>query len=188
MEKYYYTGVGSRDTPENITDIMSDIAVYLSKFGHILRSGRAEGADWAFQRGAEFHAKNIDIPQTPKTEIYVPNKRFNLSFGRLNEIDPKDLDNYADAEDICSTLHPVFDKLIGFARDAHVRNVYQVLGQDLNTPSSFLLCWAPIKNGRVTGGTATAVALANKLDIEVYNFYIPRHLEAFLEEFPIYDY
>lgn len=188
MEKYFYTGIGSRDTPENITDIMSDIAVYLSKFGWILRSGRAEGADWAFQRGAEFHAKSIGAPQNPRTEIYVPNKRFNLGFGRLNEIDPKDLNNYADAEDMCSTLHPVFDKLRGFARDAHVRNVYQVVGKDLDNPSKFLVCWAPIKDGRATGGTATAVKLATKLNIDVYNFYDPRQLDNFLEEFPIYEY
>ncbi|URC22561.1 hypothetical protein KAMAJI_01330 [Serratia phage vB_SmaM-Kamaji] len=176
----FYTGIGSREAPEWATDFASNIAVALSQRGYTLRSGRAEGMDFAFQRGAEY-----DRPQNPRTKIYVPNDRFNAHYGNKNAINPKRLPNYEDAEDICSTIHPVFDRLRGFARDAHVRNVYQVLGSALCEPSEFLLCWAKPKGAdAVHGGTATAWELARRNGIPRYNFYNEEDQKAFLNDYP----
>lgn len=176
----FYTGVGSRkDVPEWITDLASNIAVALSQQGYTLRSGRAETMDYAFQRGAEY-----DRPNNPRTEIYVPNDRFNLCFGNKNAINPARFQNYADAEDICSTIHPVFNHLRGFAREAHIRNVYQVLGKDLNSPSEFLICWAPPKGNGVSGGTATAWNLATKLGLPCYNLFHKEDQYRFLNDYP----
>jgi hypothetical protein len=49
----YYTGVGSRDTPLHVLDIMIRLAEKLSPF-YTLRSGGARGADKAFEKGAKF--------------------------------------------------------------------------------------------------------------------------------------
>ena len=52
----------------------------------------------------------------------------------------------------------------------HARNVYHVLGQDLNTPSKLLVAWTKLtKAGQPTGGTATAIRLAEKHNIPCFN-------------------
>ena len=63
------------------------------------------------------------------------------------------------------------------------RNVYQVLGLDLKTPSCVLFCYAqPTKNRQgvvtgVKGGTNTTVQLAMKHDIPIYNFYLQEDID-----------
>ena len=47
----YYAGVGSRETPLHICELMTQIAKKLSSLGWVCRSGGAEGADLAFMRG-----------------------------------------------------------------------------------------------------------------------------------------
>lgn len=176
----FYTGVGSRKTPENITDLMSNIAVVLYGAGYTLRSGRADEADYAFQRGAEFALKQSAMSSNTRTlqEIYVPNRNFNAKYGRIGELDPRDWDNYDEAEDLMFSIHPKGPYLRGFAREAHIRNMYQVLGRDLNTPSKFLICWAEVdKFGNPQGGTASAWKLAKRYKIPCYNLNVEGHLE-----------
>jgi predicted Rossmann fold nucleotide-binding protein DprA/Smf involved in DNA uptake len=48
----YYTGVGSRECPTYILDLMTQYATVLNNKGYILRSGGALGADSAFQSGS----------------------------------------------------------------------------------------------------------------------------------------
>lgn len=157
----YYTGVGSRETPDHILKIMRDVAFKLDEMGWILRSGGADGADTAFQIGA------VNTP----SEIYLPWNNFNQTPGRT--IDASKLSNYREASDIASGLHPAWDRLTRGPRALHTRNVYQVLGLDLDTPSRLLVCWAPIvgKRGEVKGGTNTAVKLARMKGIPVRNLY-----------------
>ena len=63
------------------------------------------------------------------------------------------------------------------------RNVYQVLGLDLKTPSKALFCYAqPTKNKQgivigVKGGTNTAIQLAMKHNIPIYNFYLQEDID-----------
>ena len=45
----YYTGIGSRETPKDIMQLMSKLAYKLASEGYILRSGAAQGADTAFE-------------------------------------------------------------------------------------------------------------------------------------------
>lgn len=63
----YYTGIGSRSTPQNILRLFESLAVTLADEKNVLRSGGAEGADTAF----EFGAFSCDA------EIYLPGKSFN---------------------------------------------------------------------------------------------------------------
>ena len=53
----FYAGIGSRNTPENILNIMKFIAIKLDSDGFCLRSGHAIGADTAF----ESNIKNKEI-------------------------------------------------------------------------------------------------------------------------------
>ena len=164
-----YAGVGSRETPPEILLMMSRISRKLTYQGWGLRSGGADGADNAFLEGA-LQANNVK--ETP-IEIYLPWEDYN---GKGNEwycVDVSKLPNHHDAFDIASHFHPVWNRLKEPVKALHTRNVYQILGRDLKTYSSRLICWAkPIKDGeRVRGGTATAVAMARHFGIPVMNLY-----------------
>lgn len=48
MSQLYWAGIGSRNTPQEILELMAKAAVALHKKGYILVSGGAKGADSAF--------------------------------------------------------------------------------------------------------------------------------------------
>ena len=125
------------------------IAVELSKREYTLRSGGAEGADKSFEKGAK------------EKEIFIPWKGFENSTSSLVGASAK-------AIKIASKIHPAWDKCSKWAKVMHGRNIYQVLGLDLKSPSEFVICWTP--KGEIKGGTATAIKLALEHNIPVYNF------------------
>lgn len=147
----FYTGVGSRKTPPEICAFMTGIAQRLAAHGYTLRSGGADGADTAFETGAG-----------ELKEIWLPYKGFNESTSRF-------ILNKGPAFEIASTIHPVWHHLGYGAKLLHARNCHQVLGADLRTPSKFLICWT--KGGGQYGGTATAIKLAMRWQIPVFNLY-----------------
>jgi nucleoside-triphosphatase THEP1 len=166
----YITGVGSRKTPKEVLDIIHNIPSLHTDKNCVLRSGRADGADAAFEYGALVH----DVT----TVSYLPHDGFNgHRQGDINEgaahhqvnIDATQLPNYNQAKEILKSILDSnhFSRLNDFALKAHIRNVYQVLGDDLNTPSEVLYCWTP--NGAEVGGTATAIKLAKRYNVPVLN-------------------
>ena len=149
MEKYY-TGIGSRNCPQEILDYFSFLGGKLEGIGYTLRSGGAGGADLAFE-------KNI----LEKKHIFLPWKGFNDSTSDLYHICDKALA-------LAENNHPAWDRCSRGARSLHARNGYQILGKELDNPSKFLLCWTP--NGEVIGGTGQALRLAQKHGIKIFNF------------------
>lgn len=148
----YYSGVGSRECPEDVGAAMTRAASYLETKGYILRSGGAPGADTFFENG---------VKDSDNKHIYLPSKGFNGNQSPLYYITDEALE-------LAATIHPAWHRCKPYARKLHARNTYQVLGFDLKTPSSFVLCWTP--NGEIAGGTATAIRLAKKHDIPVFNY------------------
>jgi hypothetical protein len=98
----------------------------------------------------------------------LPYKGFNGNPSPLFGVGPKALA-------LASTVHPVWEDLDRGSRVLHARNCYQVLGRQLNKPSEFLVCWTPdgcesgAMRSRVTGGTATAIVLAERYNIPRFN-------------------
>ena len=162
MSFKYYSGIGSRKTPEDICSLMTKIAKYLYKEDYILRSGGAEGADTAFELGAG-----------DKKEIFLPWKGFNNSKNKFIEIPKK-------AYEIASEFHPVWNTLKDYVKALHARNSLQVLGKDLNTLSDFIICWT--KNGSMIGGTAQALRIAKAYDIPIFNLAIEKDKERILKK------
>lgn len=154
MANKIYTGVGSRETPLDTLQEMKMLARCLAIRGYTLRSGGADGADSAFEYGCD--------QGNGRKEIYLPWYRFNQNKSRLYII-PEDA--YAIAE----TLHERWQYLKAPVRKLHARNVLQVLGQELNEPSQFVLCWT--RGGAQVGGTATAMRLAVELEIPIVNLW-----------------
>jgi hypothetical protein len=146
----FYAGIGSRQTPPDVLDLMTRAARKLRNLGFILRSGAAKGADTAFENGAAGVA-----------EIYLPWPRFNGNNSPLNQVSE-------DALNLAAEHHPAWNRLSKAAQLLHARNCYQILGKDLDTPVKFVLCW---HNG--SGGTMQAVRLAESLKIPVFNLNEP---------------
>jgi hypothetical protein len=149
----YYTGIGSRETPTNVCKEMTGIARVLESFGYTLRSGGAGGADEAFEKGAD--NAEIFLPWDGFRGRYIDHKRFLIWI--------------PEAKKIAATIRKDFKEMGSRSKRFHTRNVHQVLGQDLNTPSKFLICWT--KDGKPSGGTATAMKLARRHKIPVINLH-----------------
>ena len=147
-----YAGIGSRETPEDIMDIMTGFAILAESKGWILRSGGAEGADTAFERGIKLNQNK---------EIYLPWGRFNGNPSQRT----KPLDK---AFEYAEAVFPYnWNMLSQGAKKLHARNIHQILGDHLTDPVKFVICWT--KNGKVTGGTGQALRLAEELNIPIFN-------------------
>ena len=145
----YYTGIGSRSTPKVIQEMFENIATELSARGYILRSGGAKGADSAFERGC-----------IGEKEIFLPWKGFEDSESELIVNDKR-------AFEIAKNFHFNWHKLTQGTRKLHARNVHQVLGVDLETPSKFVICYT--RNGEGGGGTGQALRIAEKYKIPIFD-------------------
>jgi hypothetical protein len=157
-----YTGIGSRQTPPEVLRLMEKIGTTLARKGLILRSGAAEGADAAFEKGAVY--------AQGATEIYLPWKDF-------NKHPSKNAYPTSAAMAMAAKVHPAWGSCSQGAQKLHARNCHQVLGATLNVPSAFVIFYAPVKNGKVQGGTATAVELATQKGIPTFNLLTPEVME-----------
>lgn len=164
-----YAGIGSRKTPEFVLGFMESLAngLWLEE-GAILRSGRAPGADQAFESGADMNAGTA--------EIYLPWPKFEL---QAQNVKPTLTEPTEEAFVIASKYHPSWPYLTYSVQKLMARNSHQILGEDLNTPADFVLCWTPGKHltgsERGAGGTGQALRIAYDLGIEVFNLSIPAH-------------
>ena len=79
------------------------------------------------------------------------------------------LKNHLQALDVAAHTHPNWKACGIGAQMLHTRNVYQILGMDLDTPVSMVICWT--KDGNATGGTGQAIRLATHLAIPVFNLF-----------------
>ncbi len=150
-----YAGIGSRETPLVICGLMEQIGDELEDRGYTLRSGAAGGADSAFEERVE------DLK-----EIYLPWVGFNGRL-RVEGIIAPDLSNWEQALEISEEAHPNWGRCSEGARKLLTRNVYQVLGKDLDTPCEFIICWT--KDGKASGGTGQALRMADVWEIPVFN-------------------
>jgi hypothetical protein len=149
----FYTGVGSRKTPKVILDRMQQIAFKLRHLGYTLRSGGAQGADSAFELGAGLEKKIFYAKDATNAAMEIARKH-----------------------------HPAWERCSHYAKRLHARNAFQVLGLDLRTPSKFLVCWTPdactgswVRSIK-TGGTGTAISIAEDYGVEVFNLANEEHL------------
>ena len=141
----YYAGVGSRTTPPEILATMTKAAGILEQQGYILRSGKAKGADRAFEAGVKSSLNKQIFPNWYPTS--------------------------EEAKKIAASIHPAWGNCSEYAKACHARNVYQILGENLNSPVEFVICWTP--DAQPIGGTRTAIILAKKHKIPVFNLAAP---------------
>lgn len=174
MSHNFYTGIGSRSTPKPVLQLMRKIGYVMAMRGYTLRSGGAEGADTAFADGwgdawvtdAGPHGSKF------KAEIYLPWEGFNDQYS-TTEGNILVQGEWEQANKIAASIHPNWDNCKSTVKRLHARNIFQVLGKNLNLPSSCVIFYAEPEGDSVKGGTRTAVELAKREGIPVYNLHDP---------------
>lgn len=165
-----YAGIGSRETPEHIRDLMYEFAHTSVKRGHVLRSGHAPGADQAFELGAiEWLDTYAEFEPNPaRIELYLPWKSFEGGSPYATLEQP-----HANAHKLAARFHPNWQYLKQGARKLHARNCHQIFGADLVTPCDLVVCWTPDGStdgeGKKCGGTGQALRIAAAYNIPVIN-------------------
>lgn len=153
----FYAGIGSREIPPGIEPMIEECCILLEKFGFILRSGGAPGADFMFEK----YTKG-------EKEIFLPWKGFNNNTSPLY-LDSLNSNIINSATDIAINHHPAWERLSEAGKKLMTRNTFQVLGKNLNSPVKFLVCWT--KGGTINGGTGQAMRIAKGLKIPIFNLY-----------------
>jgi hypothetical protein len=142
-----YAGIGARDTPQEVLDLMTRYAGWAAKEGHVLRSGGAHGADEAFMKGAG-----------EACEVYLPWRGYNGHEGHVVT---------SEAVQLASEYHPGWERCSQGVRKLHGRNMHILMGPALDKPVGYVVCWTP--GGRVQGGTGQALRAAADLGVPVCN-------------------
>lgn len=183
-----YTGIGSRDTPEEFLILQWHMGRVLCDEGWHGFSGLALGSDKKYYEGAQTsHQFNVDrftniIPysgfkSTKECEVrhyHNPSKNI-FAFDRLpwqDQMKAYWLGIGARGGTFgLKQLEKLKNREWPAGVALHCRNTMQLLDLDLSTRSRFVHCWAKPKGtkGHVEGGTGTAVALALHLGIDVIN-------------------
>ena len=174
----YYAGIGSRETPKEICNKMTEIASLLEKQDFVLRSGGAEGADHAFE---------IGISDPLMMDIYLPYINFNNKSGsKYIFISTFDHSNYKAAYESLK-YHPRGFNMSHGTKVMMIRNYFQACGLVNQSNSSFVICWTPkgangytIKTTYEDGGSGQCIRIAAAHNIPVYNLKDSRysHLTA----------
>ena len=128
-----YAGVGSRSTPAKVLRWMESIGRAMAEAGMVLRSGAAEGADSAFERGCDSVGGD--------KRIYLPRAGFK---GRRADGVKVLVGGGAWAQALGRKHHPAWDRLGGYVKLLMARNTHQVLGDEgARAPSMVVIGWTP---------------------------------------------
>lgn len=147
-----YSGIGSREISQVQVDKIHRLSLFLDLANLTLRSGGAVGADTAW---AKYSAKKqIFIPTQGYNELYADGKKI---------IAVDSLKNYNEAVEIAKEYHPSPSSLSNFALKLMARNSYIVLGEDLKSPSDFILYYSKTPK---KGGTSQALRIAADYGIQ----------------------
>jgi hypothetical protein len=169
-----YAGIGSRETPRGVLELMESLAGRLARRGWVLRTGASPGADQGFLRGARAAGGPV--------ELYLPWPDFEAASRR--DADPLEVRVLArpsaEAYELAARIHPGWHGLEDDARHLLARDSHEVLGADLASPARFLLCWTADGSldgrGDGTDGTRQALRIAAERGIPVFNLGRPDHL------------
>lgn len=154
-KRKYYAGIGSRETPTHVLEMMTHLAVRLGEDGYILRSGGAKGADNAFARGA------------PAQEIFKSHEALPWAHEMVKTR-------------FLPTDRGGFDHWNEYTKGLLARNMMQILGKNGDTPVDFVVCWtkSAVYTDSSAGGTGYAIRCALGHGIRVYNLLLDPDYKA----------
>lgn len=162
---FIVAGIGSRETPPLILREMITIGEQCRSRGIWVRSGRAPGADQAFETGAQ-----------ERCIVYLPWRGFEEGFYSSARTHVVTADEYVALRKHAARFHPAWAKLSQGAQRLIARDSAQVMGIGLTSPVDAVICWT--KDGGPTGGTGQAIRIAKAANIPVLNMYYSEYRDA----------
>jgi hypothetical protein len=165
-EALIYAGIGSRDTPADVLELIESLASGFAARGWTLRTGGSSGADQAFYRGA--------IAAHGRVELYLPWPGFEAASRRSDDARVRTCSRPSDdAYLLARKFQQTWDALTPASRSLLARDGHQVLGDDLETPVQLIVCWTPdggLDGGDpASGGTGQALRIAHHRHLPVLN-------------------
>lgn len=152
-----YAGIGSRQTPQEILELIKQIGEKLAEMGWSLRTGACDGPDQWFANGALKVGGNIVLclPWGSYEKVWVTSARkLGAQVETLTDTDKE-------AFEAVEEFHPAAHRLMPAARKFHARNHNILKG------ASFMVCWTP--GGKVSGGTGQALREAISRGVPIRN-------------------
>lgn len=180
MHKFVWTGVGSREVPEEIAEYQRWVGHQMALLGGKLSTGDAIGSDENFLTGYNEGIQERD-GSSPAEVHYTwrKNKRGLVHCPARGFHEAERYDTFDRAQEIAHVARGSFNGLFPSGIALHTRNAFQVLGVSLDRPAWLCVLYArPIgKRGNVKGGTNTAKRIADMNNIPVVNIYLPEERE-----------
>ena len=160
-----YAGIGSRETPQEVLNKMTEVAKYLEDLGYTLRSGGAIGADKAFEKGVKSKKEVfLGSVKTGEKELKIA-EEIHPAWNKMLESTKR--------KAIASGKNP--EKSADYVANLMARNTNQIFGANLDTPVDFVLAWTQDgltdyrKRSLQSGGTGQAIDMASRKGIPVIN-------------------
>jgi len=177
-----YAGIGSRQTPADVLQVMTKVGQLLATDGFGLRTGACIGPDQDFANGAATERGFITLllPWGSYEAAWV--RELHMTKADIH-VRPFNKANDKEAIQSVKDFHPAFDKLKDTVVALHARN-YLIL-MDGEEPVEFIICYTP--GGVISGGTGQALRLAESKGITVYNLGNPLTLAAFVSKIKARD-
>ncbi len=167
-----YTGIGSRSTPKEVLEQMNKISLYFYRKGFILRSGRAQGADFeGFEKPLLPYMKDKQV-----AEIFLSWNNFENNCGvekawhdGKNYFTFTNLDKKVQnkAMKLAESFHENWAAVSDGVKLLLARDICQCLGADLKSPSKFVVVYTA--GGAEIGGSRIAIRTAKKYKIPLFN-------------------
>lgn len=166
-----YAATGNREAPPEILKKFEEIARKLETLGYTARVGGFEGIEETVEKA------------TTKNEIHLPWREFGQKQSKFTFTTDR-------AMAIAKMFHPTFDTMKKSVQLFLAKNARIVMGDKMNSPALFLLCWtedgvesAKEKTSR-SGFTGHPIAIASAVGIPIFNLGNPsaeQRLNLYLE-------
>jgi len=170
-----YTGIGSRQLPRKLLDLMEALGLKLRGKGYKLRTGDAPGADRAFALGASKDLKPKDLDNF--LELYAPlgDQRYLPSLlSSARRVPPREGPVFDELMQLLKQYHPSTPSGVKLHTHPsfryHFRNPLQLFGANMDKPSDFVMAavnpkYFKTKDLRDLGGTGQNLRIAKAKDI-----------------------
>lgn len=162
-----FAGVGSRTLPDEPRKLIKDILWWMDDVlkdrsqNVVIRTGAAPGTDQHFLQECNwfrFH-KEIFLPwSTFERGNYVVDSQTTIFSSPSQK-----------AYEYAEEFHPAWHNCKSGAKALHARNTHQILGPNVQVKDKVNFVLAYTEDGKMKGGTAQALRLAQHFDIPIYN-------------------
>lgn len=155
MTKQIYAGIGARETPDHILNIMHRYAACVAS-KYICNTGACKGADQAFATGA--------LDGDGEVQLFIPwstYEQYWIARHKFSNVTVYDPNIHIEATASVVKYHPAATNLSSAVTALHARN-YLILNN-----VSWVVCWTA--GGAIVGGTGQALRMCYDKDIPVWN-------------------